>query len=104
MPDTTDSTETDIYIKIKDKRKRAEEKVNGKIKVTMFNIGDKVLLKVYPISDAVNKIIAKFCELYEGPYVITHVLGHATYTLGYVDNQEKKRGTFNTRQIKQYYG
>ncbi|KAJ3625053.1 hypothetical protein MTP99_018623 [Tenebrio molitor] len=36
----------------------------------VFHAGDYVLLRESPISNAAKKVIAKFCPLYSGPYVI----------------------------------
>lgn len=68
-----------------------------------FEIGDKVLLRTYPISDGINKIMAKFCDLYEGPYIIKEILGKSSYTLGFLDDHKKKIAKFNIRQLKKYY-
>lgn len=58
----------EIYLRIKEKRVRHAKKTNQNLKITTFKVGDLVLVRSYPISDAFNKIISKFCDLYEGPY------------------------------------
>ena len=93
----------DIYLRIKEKRQKRADRINEKNKLTTFELGDKVLLRANPMSDAINKIVAKFCDLYEGPYIVKKKIGKATYTLSYVEDQEKERGNFNIRQLKAYY-
>lgn len=91
----------DIYLRIKEKRERHANKMNQR-ELTTFAIGDLVLVKTCPISDAMNKIIAKFCDLYEGPYRVAKQISKATYTLEYLDEKKGTRGNFNVRQLKQY--
>lgn len=57
-------------------RARKQNEGGDKLK---FKEGDLVLIRTNPISDALNKITAKFCELYDGPYVVTNSKGEATY-------------------------
>jgi transposase InsO family protein len=94
----------DIFLRIKNKREREAHKFNQKHKITKFNVGDLVLVKAYHLSDAMNKIVSKFCELYEGPYRIRTVLSTSTYVLEHLNEPSKLRGTFNVRQMKPYYG
>lgn len=77
--------------------------VNKKLKITALEIGGTVLLRANPISDAINQIVAKLCDLFEGPYVIKRKIGDATYTLAHIGDEDKERGTFNIRQLKKYY-
>ena len=58
-----------IYQKIKRKGERRAQKQNEEKNKLKFNVGDLILIKTNPISDTVNKVTAKFCELYEGPYL-----------------------------------
>ena len=62
-----------------------------------------VLIRTNPLSDALNKITAKFCELYDGPYVVTNSKGEATYEVADVDKPGTVRGIFNVRQLKPYH-
>ena len=62
--------------------------------------GDLVLIKTNPISDALNRVTAKFCELFEGPYVVKGIKGDATYEMADVDKPGSIRGIFNVRQLK----
>ena len=57
-------------------------------------------IRTNPISDLSNKITAKFCELYEGPYKVKDFKGGATYVIAEVDDPESVRGIFNVSQMK----
>lgn len=93
----------EIYLRIKEKRQKAADKENQRTKFTTFEVEDKVLLRTSPRSDALNKVIAKFCDLYEGPYVVKERIGPATYLLAAPDEEGKIRGKFNVRQLKPYF-
>lgn len=90
-----------IYLRIKEKRQKEADKINQRVKLTEFDVGDKVLIKTNPISDAARNIVAKFCSLFAGPFVVHRKLGKATYELAGLTG--KPRGTFNVRQMKKYY-
>lgn len=96
-------SDTELHLRIKEKREKEADKINSRTKITNFEIGEKVLLKNNPKSDAINKIIEKFCDLYIGPFMIKERIGNATYILGHVDDPEKIRGRFNIRQLKKYH-
>lgn len=93
----------DVYLKIKNKRERKAEKANAAAKITTFKEGDMVLVRTYPISDALHKIMSKFCSLYEGPYRVKERRSIATYVLEHLDNRKGLRGIFNVRQLKPYH-
>ena len=57
-----------IFIKMKEKREKQAKLCNEIKTITKFKIGEKVLIRTYHQSDAVQKRIEKFCELYCGPY------------------------------------
>ena len=92
-----------IFIKMKEKREKQAKLCNETKTITRFNIGEKVLIRTYHQSDAVQKRIEKFCELYCGPYKVHQILGEATYLLVDCDDDKKLRGKFNARQLKKYY-
>ena len=89
----------EIYRRIKEKGEKRAKKHNEEVQLK-FNIGDKVLVKTNLLSDLSNKITAKFCELYGGPYVVKELKRGATYVLANPNNTESIRGVFNTRQLK----
>lgn len=92
-----------IYLRIKEKGEKRTDQINAAHKTTKFKVGDKVLLRTYPISDINQKVIGKFCHMFEGPYRIVKELGTATYQLEDVLQPGRIRGKFNIRQLKPYY-
>ena len=92
-----------IFVRIKQKRERHAKQVNEACKMTKFRLGDLVLVRTHYQSDAMQKRIEKFCELYTGPFKIKDVLGESTYVLVDCHNENKIRGKFNIRQLKPYY-
>lgn len=81
--------------------KRRADRFNRSHKMTNFNIGDLVLVKALNVSDTVNKKMAKFFDLYEGPYKIKRQIGEATYILETKDT-EIERGRFHVNMFKPY--
>ena len=67
-----------------------------------LNIGVKVLVKALNVSDTENGRIAKFFDIFEGPYEIVNKVGLDTYTL--IDiNTNKQRGKFHINNLKPYF-
>jgi hypothetical protein len=46
-----------------------------------FKVGDLVLLRENPVSDAAGRVFAKFCLFYSGPYLISERPYPNVYTL-----------------------
>lgn len=92
-----------IYRRLKRKGERRAKKNNEGVDKVKFKEGDLVLIKTHPISDALNRVTAKFCELFEGPYVVKGIKGNATYEMAEVDKPGSIRGIFNVRQLKPYH-
>jgi len=44
-------------------------------------VNEKVLVKTQPMSDAVKGITAKFIYIFEGPFLVSKILGHSAYEL-----------------------
>jgi hypothetical protein len=63
-------------------------------------LGEKVLVRTQPVSDAIRGITAKFAPIYEGPYVISKILEHGAYELQ--GDEERIRGEFSKKQLRQY--
>lgn len=55
-------------------RKSWQEEVNKGIKHIEYQLGDKVLIRKYNLSNANDSLTAKFMSIYEGPYVVTDTL------------------------------
>lgn len=91
----------DIYIKIKDKRSKVIDKRNQELtNVVKFKEGEEVLLKSYHQSDALMGKIEKFYEIWEGPYIVTRIVGESTYE---IMKNGAIRGIFNVRLLKPYF-
>ena len=73
-----------IFVKMKMKREKHAKKMNEDNKITKFKTGNLVLVRTHCQSDAMQKKIDKFCELYCGPYKVKQVLGEATYILSLI--------------------
>lgn len=69
---------------------------------TKLQIGDWVLLKTNPLSEASTGTYAKFLPLYEGPYVVTATPHPNTYSIAHVETQAR-RGVFNMANLKLYH-
>ena len=63
-------------------------------------MNEKVLIKTQSRSDAVIGITAKFVYFYEGPFIISRILGHSAYEVR--DERGKVCGEFNKKQLKTY--
>ena len=63
-------------------------------------LGEKVLVRTHPISEAIKGFTAKFSYLYEGPFSISKSLGHSAYEVR--DEKGKVRGEFHIKQLRQY--
>ena len=92
-----------IFVKMKEKREKQAKLCNETKTITKFKIGEKVLIRTYYQSDAIQKRIEKFCELYCGPYKVHRILGDATYLLVDCNGESKIRGKFNVKQMKKYH-
>lgn len=92
-----------IQLRIREKGERQANRLNKLNKITQFEVGEWVLIRAHHASDAMQNIIAKFCALYEGPYENARKFGNSTYELVECSDKNKRRGIFNTRQVKKYY-
>lgn len=90
-----------IHLRIKEKGERRASKLNDR-KITRYQVGDLVLVRTNPVSDLSNRVIAKFCALYEGPFRIGDVVGQATYRLYDINKPDVVKGVYNMRQLKTY--
>ncbi|XP_043472740.1 uncharacterized protein LOC122505295 [Leptopilina heterotoma] len=89
------------YDNICKKGKKRADKFNISHKLSEFKVGDQVLLKLLNKSDKENKIIAKFLQVYEGPYEIKKVVKKGTYILW--DPKSKiEKGMYHSQDLKKY--
>jgi hypothetical protein len=91
---------TKAYAKI---RKRASDR-ERKRKKGKFNwepqLGDKVLVRNQPHSNAARGIAAKFQHPFTGPFSITNIIPPSIYEVS--DHHGKVRGIFNKRDLKAF--
>lgn len=85
----TNSTvnQNNIHLKIKRKRKNATKRVNDAA-ITFSEFQEE---NVHHKSDAMLGVIAKFAEIYKGPYHSYHIqkIGDSNYVIG--DNTKKEK-------------
>jgi hypothetical protein len=85
-------------MKIRARKRQAKRKIGRT--VWQPNIGDAVLVKSQPVSDASLGITGKFHPAYEGPYYIKRFIPPAMYELR--GDTGKSRGLFNLKHLKPY--
>jgi ribonuclease HI len=61
---------------------------------------DKVLVRIQPMSDAIQGTTAKFMLLYNGPFYISKVYPHSAYEL--IDEDGRSRGKFSKKALRPY--
>jgi transposase InsO family protein len=84
-------------------RRTAEQRRNSRRgSYDTFQVGDLVLLRVNPVSDAAGRVFAKFCLLYSGPYLISERPYSNVYTLSDPTTGSVK-GKYNIVNLKLYF-
>lgn len=84
------------------KRSRANQKINKNRRLVEFQIGDLVLVKALRTSNSKENKIAKFFNVFEGPYRIKQKFGPTTYLLQNTDD-DSERGKFHVNNLKLYH-
>ena len=77
-----------VYKHINDSMEIQKEKFNKGRKNVHYFVGNKVMKKTHPLSDADKGINAKLEPVYEGPYVITDVIAPYVYKLDMKDSRK----------------
>ena len=67
-----------------------------------LNVGDKVLLRVKRLSNALDKVTQKFFHLFEGPNVISQCLGPNAFVLVDSRRDDAIVGTYNRANLRKY--
>lgn len=80
---------------------RRAEKINRNKKHFVFYLGQKVLIKSDRRSDAEKNIIAKFQDIYEGPYYISRIVNKDTYEL--IDPFNNLKGNYHISNLREYF-
>ncbi|CAB0038284.1 unnamed protein product [Trichogramma brassicae] len=67
-----------------------------------FMVGDKVMRRTHPLSDANKKIAGKLVQKHDGPYTVTRVLAPTTYLLSPCEGTTRKNSKASVDQLKKY--
>ena len=62
-----------------------------------------VLLRVPHLSNASQKVISKFFQIYEGPFRIGRVVGENAFELADPDDADRIKGVYNRLNLRKYY-
>ena len=79
-----------------EKRRKAH-----KASKVVIAVGNRVLLRVRHLSNALDKTTKKFFHLYEGPYVISRKVGNNAFVLVEVKDG-REIGTYNRTNLRKY--
>ena len=86
-------------------RKFAEqrtEKFNSEHKLQSFRVGELILLKASNVSSSIDNTTAKFHRLYNGPFMLSELVGKHTYIVTN-PNTNKTIGKFHASSLRKYY-
>ena len=83
------------------KGKNRASKFNEAHRLSALKEGDCVRVKAINESDPKRKILRKFLQIYEGPYVLKKEVRPETYILWNPESKEE-RGMFHTQDLKIY--
>lgn len=81
-------------------QRKKSQKPGSKV---ILSVGDKVLLRVRHLSNALDKVIKKFFHLFEGPYEITQRIGENAFILADPKDGMREVGTYNRLNLRKYY-
>ena len=90
-----------IRERIRTKREKRNARINKNKTGITFQIGDLVLVKACPVSNATIGKVATSLELYEGPYQIKKRIAMNTYLLANKDTA-RERGQYHVIDLKPY--
>ena len=83
-------------IKNFDRRKKSQ-----RVSKVELVVGDRVLLRVRHLSNALDRTTKKFFHLYEGPYVLSRKIGNNAFVLTEVSDG-REIGTYNRTNLRKY--
>ena len=66
-------------------------------------MNDLVLLKVPDLSNASQKVISKFFNIYEGPYKITRLIGKNAFEITNPSMPTVIKGVYNRFNLRKYH-
>ncbi|CAH2001327.1 unnamed protein product [Acanthoscelides obtectus] len=85
---------------LRSKARKRKEMFENKNKAITFTVGDSVLVKTHPISSAANAEIRKLFVRFDGPYVVSRIVGPNSYMLKNIEGVNV--GPQNIRNLKLY--
>ncbi|KAJ9547969.1 LOW QUALITY PROTEIN: hypothetical protein OSB04_020512 [Centaurea solstitialis] len=88
------------FQKMASQKAMVERYFNKKVKVKVFQIGDHVLRRVFPNTQESNA--GKLSIKWEGPYIITKIVGKGAYKISTIEGNEIPR-SWNATHLKRYY-
>ncbi|KAJ9557089.1 hypothetical protein OSB04_011703 [Centaurea solstitialis] len=77
-----------------------ERHFNKKVKAKIFQVGDYILRQVFPNTQELNA--GKLSIKWEGPYIISKIIGNGAYKLTTIEGKEVPR-SWNATHLKRYY-
>ncbi|KAJ9560302.1 hypothetical protein OSB04_005462 [Centaurea solstitialis] len=77
-----------------------ERHFNKKVKAKIFQVGDYVLRQVFQNTQELNA--GKLSIKWEGPYIISKIIGNGAYKLTTIEGKEIPR-SWNAMHLKRYY-
>ena len=89
--------------RIREKGLKRANKTDMNKKMEKYQQGDKVLIKVYNLSDKSLKRTAKFMAVFEGPYNIGKIIREGTYVIE-DPKRHRQRGIFHASDLRRYHG
>jgi len=87
-----------FYVKLERQALEGQRKRKEGLTRWESKLHDKVLVKSQPITDAIQKVTAKFIPTYRGPYITAQIITPSTYELSNSDG--KIRGEFKKTAFK----
>lgn len=69
----------------------------------IYEVGDKVLLKVPHLSSQTDRVTHKFFHLFEGPFKIVKIKGNNAFVLADINDDSKIKGSYNRLSLRRYY-
>ncbi|KAJ9565768.1 hypothetical protein OSB04_001734 [Centaurea solstitialis] len=95
-----DLTKEKAFQKMASQKAMVERYFNKKVKVKVFQLGDYVLRRVFPNTQESNA--GKLSIKWEGPYIITKIVGKGAYKISTIEGNEIPR-SWNATHLKRYY-
>lgn len=87
-------------IKNRYEQRRKQQRSSSSV---ILNVGDKVLIRVPRLSNALDAVTHKFFHVYEGPYLLTQACGSNAFRVSDINNPTQIKGTYNRLSLRKYY-